>query len=424
MSRRPWAPFLALALSSLLTVAGFTTPVYAQATAEPATPTPTPIGVKSYILVDADRGVVLAAVNQHEPVLIASLSKVMTAFVALEQLQPTYEIEVSALAASKPAMRVGMQPGQRWKLEDALHSLLMVSANDAAYALAEAAAGSVEEFSRLMQRTADRLGMKDSKWLDPAGLDGDEGYGGGTTASAYDLAIIARNALHVPELAAIVAKTNYEFVGGDGVNHVLENHNRMLTQYEGANGLKTGYTKAAGRTLIASATRNGRTMIAVVLGSSNDFADAGTLLDQGFSTSPTAKGINEVLPPTSFTRAEAAPVETAEEAAPKTAAAADGGLLASLKKLMTMVLFGLVVAFFVRREQIKRRKRRRAMMRRAYLDAKRRGMIDVIDAERYYGSQKNRTHVQVMRPEEDLWPPRETQRPHTTHRRGRAPTRH
>ena len=423
MSRRPWAPFLALALSSLLAVAGFAAPVHAQATAEPATPTPTPIGVKSYILVDADRGVVLAAVNHHEPVLIASLSKVMTAFVALEQLQPTYEIEVSALAASKPAMRIGMQPGQRWKLDDALHSLLMVSANDAAYALAEAAAGSVEEFSRLMQRTADRLGMNDSRWLDPAGLDRDEGFGGGTTASAYDLAIIARNALHVPEIAAIVAKTNYEFVGGDGAHHTLENHNKMLTLYEGANGLKTGYTKAAGRTLIASATRNGRTMIAVVLGSSNDFGDAGTLLDQGFNTAPDAKGINEVLPPTSFTRAEAAPVAT-EEGAHDTATSSDGGLLASLKKMMTMVLFGLVVAFFARREQIKRRKRRRAMMRRAYLDAKRRGMIDVIDAERYYGSQKNRTHVQVMRPEEDLWPPREMQRPHTTHRRGRAPTRH
>lgn len=430
MSRRRSAPFLAPLLALLVGAsaflgAGAAAPALAQAPAEPAIPTAAPVGMKAYVLIDADRGVVLAAVNHHEPMLIASLTKVMTAFVALEQLQMSYEIEVSDLAASKPAMRIGMQPGQRWKLEDALHSLLMVSANDAAYAMAEAAAGSVDEFSVLMQRTADRLGMQDSQWLDPAGLDGEEGFGAGTKASAYDLAIVARNALEVPEIASIVAKPTYEFVGGDGQAHTLRNHNRMFEHLPGTTGLKTGYTRAAGHTLIASAERDGRRMIAVIIGSPNHYLDAKALLDQGFATPKDAKGIGEKLPPTSFTRAEAPGVAAlAESTAQAETAGAGGGLLTSLKRPAMFMFVCLLIAFFVRREQIKQRKRRRAMMRRAYLDAKRRGMIDVIDAERYYGSQKKRTHVQVMRPEEDLWPPREMQRPHSAHRRGRQTSRH
>lgn len=411
MSRRLVAP----SVGFLLVLGGIAAPAAAQDAA------PTPVA-KAYVLVDADSGVVLAAVNHHQPYLVASLAKVMTAFVTLEQLQFTYRIDVSPLAASKPAMRIGLQPGQRWTIDDVLHSLLLVSANDAAYAMAEAAGGSIEEFARLMQRTADRLGMEDSQWLDPAGLDGVEGYGGGTTSSAYDLAILARNALEVPELAAIAAKPNYEFVGGDGKPHTLRNHNKMIGTFPGATGLKTGYTRAAGHTLIASAEREGRRLVAVVIGAAGTYDVASALLDQGFNTPTDTKGTGEVLPPTSFTRAEPPPVP--EVVVEEVEEAGTGGFVAGLRRPAMVLFVMLLLAFFARREQIKRRKRRRTMMRRAYLDAKRRGMIDVIDAERYYG-RRAAAHVQVMRPEEDLWPPREMQPPHAphpAHRRGRQPS--
>lgn len=407
MSRRLPAPFLAL----LLAILGTAAPAVAQQR-QPAAPPP----AKAYVLVDADSGVVLAALDHHESLLIASLAKVMTAFVTLEQLQATYEIEISEPAAAQPAMRIGMAPGQRWTIDHALHALLMVSANDAAYAMAEAAAGNVEEFSRLMQRTGDRLGTKDSQWLDPAGLDGEEGYGGGTKSSAYDLAVVARNALEVPEIADVVKTPAYEFDGGDGKHHTLANHNKMLQTFPGATGVKTGYTRAAGHTLIASAERDGRHLIAVVIGAQDTYGVAAALLHQGFNTAADSRGTSEVLPPTSFTRVEPPPVEQSDEPEPAEATASDRGILSALKRPAMVLFVFLVIAFFARREQIKRRKRRRAMMRRAYLDAKRRGMIDVIDAERYYGT-KASTHVAVVRPEDDLWPPREMHRPP----RGRRP---
>lgn len=363
---------------------------------------------KAWVLVDLDSGAVLAALNHHEPHLVASLAKVMTAFVTLEQLQVSNEIDVSPLAASQPAMRIGLEEGQVWKLENLLHSLLMASANDAAYALAEAAGGDLAQFARLMESTADRLGMEDSTWLDPAGFDGDEGFQGGTQASAYDLAIVGRNALEVPEISSIVTKDVYEFHGGDGKDHRLVNHNKMLETFPGATGLKTGYTRAAGHTLMASAERDGRRLLAVVIGSVQQYEVAAALLNQGFNTQPGTEGTGEVLPETSFARAQI-PTPPEEEATEE--ASSTGGAWSALQRPLIFLMFVLLVAFFVRREQIKARKRRRRAMRRAYLDAKRRGMIDVIDAERAFGPNRPSGHVQVVRPgksqEDDLWPPRE-----------------
>lgn len=363
---------------------------------------------KAWVLVDLDSGAVLAALNHHEPHFVASLVKVMTAFVTLEQLQVSNEVQVSPLAAAQPAMRIGLEEGQVWELENLLHSLLMVSANDAAYALAEAAGGDLAGFARLMESTADRLGMSDSTWLDPAGFDGEEGFEGGTQASAYDLAIMGRNALEVPEISSIVKKDIYEFHGGDGEDHRLVNHNKILETFPGATGLKTGYTRAAGHTLMASAERDGRRLLAVVIGAVQQYEVAAALLNQGFNTSPGTEGTGEVLPETSFARAQ---IPTPPEQETVDEAGSTGGMWSALQRPVIFLLFVLVVAFFVRREQIKARKRRRRAMRRAYLDAKRRGMIDVIDAERAFGPNRPSGHVHVVRPgrsqEDDRWPPRE-----------------
>lgn len=404
MLRRLAAPLLALTLGCVLPTA----PALAQQD-DAAEPTSQSSLARAWVLADADTGAVLAALNHHEPLFVASLVKVMTAFVTLEQLQIENEIEVSELAAAQPAMRIGMETGQRWKLENALHALLMVSANDAAYAMAEAASGSIEEFARAMQRTADRLGMQDSTWLDPAGFDGNEGFGGGSKASAYDLAIAARNALEVPEIAAIVRKQVYEFHGGDGKDHELRNHNKMLQTFPDATGMKTGYTRAAGHSLIATAQRNGRHLIAVVIGAGDHYDAAAALLNQGFNTPRDGKGTGEVLPATSFSRAQPPPEPEIAEVGSE--APARGGLWSTVRRLLVLLFIAFLGAFFARREQIKRRKRRRRAMRRAYLDAKRRGMIDVIDAERAFGPNRPSGHVQVIPPHhtpaDDTWPPRE-----------------
>ncbi|MBI2168619.1 MAG: D-alanyl-D-alanine carboxypeptidase [Actinobacteria bacterium] len=420
MSRRRSAPFLALLLPALLALALVSAaPAFAQQEDEaPANPNHVDDPrARAWVLVDADSGAVLAALNHHETFFVASLAKVMTAFVTLEQLQTSYEIEISERASQQELMRIGMQPGERWKLDDALHALLMVSANDAAYAMAEAAGGGVAEFSQLMQRTADRLGMKDSKWLDPAGFDGEQGYGGGTKASSYDLAVISRNALEVPEIAAIVKKPTYQFTGGDGQPHTLRNHNKMLTNFPDSTGVKTGYTKAAGHTLIASAERGGRRLIAVVLGAQDTYAVAAALLNQGFNTAADTKGTGEVLPATSFSRAQPETEDAAPAEATGQAESSGSSLMSSLTRPLWLLFVMLVGAFFARREQIKQRKRRRMAMRRAYLDSKRRGMIDVIDAERYYGTPRRSPHVAVMRPEDDLWPPREMRGPNGSRER-------
>jgi serine-type D-Ala-D-Ala carboxypeptidase (penicillin-binding protein 5/6) len=193
-------------------------------------------------------------------------------------------------------MRIGMAAGQQWALDQALHSLMLVSANDAAYALAEAASGNVEAFAADMNAAAARYGMLDSRFADPAGFDGTEGFNGGSRVSAHDLAIAARNFLAVPELTAIVGLREYRFDGPDGLPHVLYNHNKLLARYPGATGLKTGYTSLAGSTFVGTAWRDGRRMIAVVLNTTNMYGIAAALLDKGFATPADAPGLGVALP--------------------------------------------------------------------------------------------------------------------------------
>ena len=254
-----------------------------------------PYPAKAWILVDADTGKVLEAFNEHEALPPASTQKIMTALVAAEKLTRDSSLTVGTMAAAQAAMRIGMAAGEQWALDHALHSLMMVSANDAAYALAEAASGGARDaFAADMNAAAARYGMVDSRFADPAGFDGAEGFNGGSRVSAYDLAIAARNYLAVPELTAIVGLREYRFDGPAAMPHVLYNHNKLLARYPGATGLKTGYTSLAGNTFVGTATRDGRTMIAVVLNSTNMYGISAALLDQGFATPADAPGLGAV----------------------------------------------------------------------------------------------------------------------------------
>ena len=295
MPRRP-SPAPVRALLCLLSVIApallATEPAGAQ-----APPPGAPYPAKAWILADADTGKVLDAFDEHEALPPASTTKLMTALVATEKLPADATFTIGANAAAQPAMRIGMVAGERWTFDAALHSLMLVSANDAAYALAEAASGNLSTFADDANGAAARFGMVDSHFADPAGFDDAAAFGGGSRVSAYDLAIAARNVLSVPALAAMAGTTKYTFDGPDGHAHVLYNHDKLLARYAGATGLKTGYTALAGHTFVGTATRDGRTMIAVVLNSDDTYGVASKLMDKGFATPADAPGLGPVLPP-------------------------------------------------------------------------------------------------------------------------------
>jgi D-alanyl-D-alanine carboxypeptidase (penicillin-binding protein 5/6) len=267
--------------------------------AAPAAPVQAPVATQTgaWILVDADTGAVLDAASARTPMRPASIFKILTALVAVQQLPADAQVPVSTRAASMPAMKIDMKAGQVWPLGDVLRCLLMVSANDAAAALAERVGGTLEGFADVLNRASVRLRLEDGPVLqDPAGLDDEFSVRGGNLISARDLAIITRAALAIPVIKSIVATPEYRFQGVDGLNHRLLNHNRLLRRYAGAIGVKTGYTRRAGNTLIAAATRNGRTMIAIVLKASAAYDTTTALLDRGFATPVSSEGGLERLP--------------------------------------------------------------------------------------------------------------------------------
>jgi len=271
------------------------TPTARPAASPPSTAVPTP---KAWILVDNATGTVIDEGNDRVPLPPASLTKLLTALVATQALQPTDGIPVSARAAGEPARSIGMKVGEVWPFRDALYALLMSSANDAAAAIGERVSGSLESFSTALSAEARQLGLADSPVLqDPAGLDDGFSVNGGNLLSARDLAIIARAAEAQPTIASVVATDIYTFTGPDGQHHRLLNHNyAFLQRYTGAIGMKTGYTRKAGNGLVAAARRGDRTLIAVVLDTPNPAGSAEALLDRGFALAQLPTG-GDVLPP-------------------------------------------------------------------------------------------------------------------------------
>ena len=298
MRRRTAASLSALLVALVLALAA----VPGVARAQPAPPPPPP--PQAWIVVDADTGAVVDAANERAPLRAASVIKLLTALIAVERLPAGANVPVSPVTEGMPARKINMKAGQTWALRDTLYSLLLVSANDAAVALAERVSGSRAGFAATMADAARRLGLEDSPLLrDPAGLDAEPfAFEGGNLVSARDLAIIARAAVAQPEIRQIVASDSYRFHGGDGIDHRVSNHNLLLKSYPGATGLKTGYTRAAGHTLIGSATRNGRTMISVVLNGVDPAGSSAPMLDKGFLLPPSQQGALGYLPPIASVR--------------------------------------------------------------------------------------------------------------------------
>jgi serine-type D-Ala-D-Ala carboxypeptidase (penicillin-binding protein 5/6) len=234
----------------------------------------------SAILVDEDTGRVLWQLHPHERRHIASTTKIMTALLALKKLKPHDIVTVDNSVPRVPLVREGLRAGERveaWKL---FYSLLLFSGNDDALALAIAADGDKWTFIRSMNAEAKLLGLHDTHYSTPSGVKDADNY-----SSAWDLAALTRVAMRNARFRHIV-RTRVEHVKWAAPTYakIYVNNNRLLSTYPGANGVKTGYTHKSGPCLVASATRNGVSLIAVVLDSPDMYGDAKRLLDFGFAS--------------------------------------------------------------------------------------------------------------------------------------------
>jgi D-alanyl-D-alanine carboxypeptidase len=245
---------------------------------------PRKVGARFAILVDAGSGAVLWGRRSRTPVPPASLTKMLTALAVRASLDLDGLTVASGTAARQPARRLAVRRGQRLTVKQALEALMIVSANDAAVMLAEEAAGTVARFSRAMDAESELLGLRASSWRNPNGLDAP-----GHRSTAFDLAILSRALLQDRWLARVVRMRKAAFTTPSGRRHSLTARSRFLRGYRGAVGIKTGFTDDAGHCLAAAATRGGRTLIAVVLHSRDNAADAGRMLDWGFVRGRTAQ---------------------------------------------------------------------------------------------------------------------------------------
>jgi D-alanyl-D-alanine carboxypeptidase (penicillin-binding protein 5/6) len=291
--RRAWVVAI-LVLASLLSL-GARRPAR---TTTPTGPPPPPAPPKAWIVFDEDSGVVLDAGNDRTPMLPASVFKVLTALIAVQRLAPDDAVPVSDVAEGMPARKINMKAGQVWRFEDVLNALLLVSANDAAVAVAERVSGSRAGFAETMARTGQRLGLADKPALrDPAGLDDEFSWAGGSLISARDLAIVTRAAMAEPRIRSALVERIYRFHGGDGTDHRLLNHNPLIVgNFAGAIGVKTGYTKKAGHSLIGAATRDGRTLVAIVLNAPDATRFTEALIDKGFASPAEPATGHDALP--------------------------------------------------------------------------------------------------------------------------------
>ena len=227
---------------------------------------------KSAILIDRTTGRVLYEKNADEKSLIASTTKIMTGLLVCEDGNLDERVAVPPEAAGVEGSSMYLKAGERLTVRELLYGMMLVSGNDAAVALAVHAGGTEARFVARMNEKAASLGLRRTHFANPSGLDDEGNY-----STARELAELARRALCNETFRAVVSSRSAR-----AGNRTLTNHNKLLWRYEGAIGVKTGYTKAAGRILVSAAERFGRTLVCVTLSDPNDWREHTALLDGGF----------------------------------------------------------------------------------------------------------------------------------------------
>ena len=244
------------------------------------------VSAQSAVVLTADTGAVLFEKDGHTPRPVASTTKIMTALLALEAAQergdPLVDITQEMVAVEGSSM--GLQAGDSISLTGLAAGMLLASGNDAANAAALYLDGSLESFAARMNQRAAALGMEDTHFVTPSGLDGEDAQGLGHLSTAYDMALLARAALEDQAFRQLCSSPSLAVEFAEPVKRVTyTNHNKLLAQYQGCVGVKTGFTKEAGRCLVSAAERDGALLIAVTLNAPNDWEDHAALLDYGFS---------------------------------------------------------------------------------------------------------------------------------------------
>lgn len=241
------------------------------------------VSATAAVLMDADMGQVLYEKNGDRQMLIASTTKIMTALVVLEHAAPDDVITVTPDHMAEGSSMY-LRAGETVRVEELLYGLLLCSGNDAALALTECAGG-LTPFVALMNEKAAALGMAHTSFANPNGLDADGHY-----STARDMAVLAAAAVENPTFRRICSSRSVT-IG----QRTMENHNRLLRQVEGCVGLKTGYTQAAGRTLVSCTEQDGCRLVAVTLQDGNDWADHAALYDYGFRLTAPRRGVQTAL---------------------------------------------------------------------------------------------------------------------------------
>lgn len=262
---------------------------------EPASARALPvIPARAYVLIDEASGAILAESGGTRRLPPASVTKIATAILLLElgHLDDTITIDADFSTLDPDSSSMGLSVGDRYSFRDLLYGLMLRSGNDAALAIAQAVSGDEARFVNTMNALAARLELPDTHFTDPHGLGGPQHY-----TSARDLASLARYGFTLPGFAEVVRTTQWDTHGSERTE--LWNSNVFLYMYDGADGVKIGYTEEADRTLVASATRDGRRLIAVVLGDSYAATHASQLLDWGWASAcwPTTAGTCDRITP-------------------------------------------------------------------------------------------------------------------------------
>ncbi|MEG2295313.1 MAG: D-alanyl-D-alanine carboxypeptidase family protein [Oscillospiraceae bacterium] len=248
---------------------------------------------KGIVVMQASSGRVLFEQNAYEKLPMASTTKIMTALLALEEKDIDEPFIVNEKAIQVEGTSMGLKVGDEVTLRTLAYGMLMPSGNDAAGAAAIKIAGSIPKFAQMMNEKAKVIGLKDTNFVTPSGLDAPEHY-----TTAYDLALLSSYALENPDFKAICKENSAKVSFGSPARRVtLKNHNKLLKQYDGAVGVKTGYTKKAGRCLVSAVEKDGMTLICVTLKAADDWNVHETLYDYFFD-----KATNIPIAPTVINR--------------------------------------------------------------------------------------------------------------------------
>jgi D-alanyl-D-alanine carboxypeptidase len=240
---------------------------------------PPAVGAAAWLVYDEGTDTILASLNATEARPMASVTKLMSALVAVRSADPAEIVTISTSAATTGEAEIGIVAGETWTLRDLLAAMLVRSGNDAAVAVAEHVGGSVDGFAAMMNEMADIIGLENSSFTNPHGLDEDDHF---TTAA--DLLLLGRRALEDPLIARLVRTRVVRFrETPDGNSRRAVNTNVLLGSYPGVAGVKTGFTGRAGRVLITVADKGDRRLWTVVMGAADHFDDTSRLLEYGFS---------------------------------------------------------------------------------------------------------------------------------------------